>query len=196
MTTPKPTFEPGKPKRKFLDYDARRKPKTDHFCIKCQRDLKPGQPFRIVHVHEGAFAIHPEGPQPASDVSAYPIGMDCARSLGMEWTIPGNSLVTGGNAMSDISYCSEASEHEPGTTCEYCNLPVDKYGNTEGDFRNCSFPDCGCDGARLCMAGTANHNARECNVEGMWTLKGSDQGGAIVRARVKLLGICVEREAK
>jgi hypothetical protein len=33
----------------------------------------------------------------------------------------------------------------------------DKYGNTEDDFQNCSFPDCGCDGARLCMAPNGAH---------------------------------------
>lgn len=85
-------------------------------------------------------------------------------------------------------------DHEPNTTCEHCNLPVDKYGNTEEDFRNCSFPDCGCDGARLCMAGEANDNARECNVEGMWTLKGRDQRGAIGRARMKLFDLCRKQE--
>mgnify|MGYP001613519268 CR=1 FL=1 len=31
------------------------------------------------------------------------------------------------------------------------NIP-DKYGNTEDNFRYCCFPDCGCDGARLCDA--------------------------------------------
>lgn len=30
--------------------------------------------------------------------------------------------------------------------------PVDKYGNREGELKYCCFPDCGCDGARLCMA--------------------------------------------
>lgn len=29
---------------------------------------------------------------------------------------------------------------------------VDKYGNREDELRYCCFPDCGCDGARLCMA--------------------------------------------
>ena len=29
----------------------------------------------------------------------------------------------------------------------------DRYGNEiDGEFLYCSFPDCGCDGARLCMA--------------------------------------------
>ena len=60
-------------------------------------------------------------------------------------------------------------DHEPNTKCETCGLDVDKYGNTEDDFRNCSFPDCGCDGARLCMAKTgASENAQIANVEGMY----------------------------
>lgn len=52
--------------------------------------------------------------------------------------------------------------------CPDCSEPVDRYGNTEYQFEHCSFPDCGCDGARLCMAGEASDNANQCNVEGMW----------------------------
>lgn len=29
---------------------------------------------------------------------------------------------------------------------------ADRYGNTEDNYQFCSFPDCGCDGARLCNA--------------------------------------------
>ena len=32
------------------------------------------------------------------------------------------------------------------------NQETDKYGNREGELKYCCFPDCGCDGARLCMA--------------------------------------------
>lgn len=49
-----------------------------------------------------------------------------------------------------MSKCHE--HHEPDTVCEECGLDVDQYGNTEDDMRNCSFPDCGCNGSRLCMA--------------------------------------------
>ncbi len=28
----------------FLDFDARPEPKTNRFCAKCQRDIKPGSP--------------------------------------------------------------------------------------------------------------------------------------------------------
>lgn len=47
-----------------------------------------------------------------------------------------------------------------GPLCEACcderdpPEPVDKYGNPLSGDRiiNCCFPECGCDGARLCMA--------------------------------------------
>lgn len=50
-------------------------------------------------------------------------------------------------------------------TCPDCNEPVDAYGNTEYQFEYCSFPDCGCDGARLCMAGEASNAALTLNIE-------------------------------
>ena len=63
-------------------------------------------------------------------------------------------------------YCEYAFEHEPKTTCEHCKLEVDDYGNTEEDFKNCCFPDCGCDGSRLCMAPSgASYGALELNIE-------------------------------
>lgn len=92
------------------------------------------------------------------------------------------------------TFCPMAFDHEPGETCPQCNEAVDSYGNTESDFQNCCFPDCGCDGARLCMAGEANENARGCNVEGMWLLKGSDQGGKIGEARMRLLKLVHDKE--
>lgn len=90
------------------------------------------------------------------------------------------------------TYCEYASEHEPGQTCENCNLEVDEYGNTEADFLHCSFPNCGCDGARLCMAGEANDNARKCNVEGMY-----ERGDAeAVAAKLNLLGLVYGKDKK
>lgn len=50
------------------------------------------------------------------------------------------------------THCEYAFEHEGGEICEHCGLEVDAHGNTEEDFLNCSFPDCGCDGDRNCMA--------------------------------------------
>ena len=54
-------------------------------------------------------------------------------------------------------------------TCPDCALAVDEYGNTENRFDYCSYPNCGCDGARNCMAGEASEDALQCNVEGMWS---------------------------
>lgn len=54
--------------------------------------------------------------------------------------------------------------------CEDCKLPVDAYGNTEAQFDYCCFPDCGCDGSRLCMAKNgASDDSRKGNIEGMWS---------------------------
>ncbi len=58
------------------------------------------------------------------------------------------------------------SEHEPKTKCTGCGEDVDAYGNTESDFRECSFPDCGCYGARNCMAPSgANYASNTLNIE-------------------------------
>ena len=65
--------------------------------------------------------------------------------------------------------CEYAFDHEPGETCLHCNLEVDDYCNTEEDFQNCCFPNCGCDGSRLCMAPSgANDNSAKLNVENMY----------------------------
>lgn len=64
--------------------------------------------------------------------------------------------------------------------CPDCGLPVDAYGNTEDRFDYCSFPDCGCDGERLCMAKNgASERACAENVEQMWTGKTKQQRAAV-----------------
>ena len=75
------------------------------------------------------------------------------------------------------------------STCEDCVLPVDGYGNTEDQFDFCSFPDCGCDGARLCMAGEASPRATRQNVEGMWGLKTRKQRAAVLDLCVSVLKV-------
>ncbi len=63
----------------------------------------------------------------------------------------------------------------------------DDYGNIiGGDLIHCCFPDCGCDGARLCMAKNgASERACNGNIEGMWG-NGSDPKCAA--AVFKLMG--------
>lgn len=93
--------------------------------------------------------------------------------------------------LTDSTFCRYASQHEPGEICEHCNLEVDKYGNTEGDFLYCSFPNCGCDGARLCMAGEASADAKVCNVEGMYS-----RGDDVAReAKLKLLDLVYRKDS-
>ena len=90
------------------------------------------------------------------------------------------------------SFCKMAFDHEPGTTCLECGLVVDRYGNTEQDFLKCCFPDCGCDGERLCMAGKANADAVKCNVEGMYRKLTPKN----LKARGDVMGLDFERERK
>lgn len=73
-----------------------------------------------------------------------------------------------------LDYCGE--------NCPSCKLPVNEYGNTEYQFDNCSFPDCGCDGARLCMANNgASERSCSGNVEGMWSGKTKEQKTAAMK---------------
>lgn len=71
----------------FLDYDARREPKTTRFCVCCQKDIKPDRAARIVRVLD-AMVLHPED---AGDAGTdYLVGVDCAHKIGWEFTRPEN----------------------------------------------------------------------------------------------------------
>ncbi len=81
-----------------------------------------------------------------------------------------------------------------GEVCPDCNLLVNEYGNTEDSFEFCAFPDCGCDGERLCMAKRgASESAVKGNVEGMWE-RGSDP--VTRKAAFFTIGLCAERNRK
>ena len=80
-----------------LDYDARRRPKTDRSCVRCQKDLRSGAKVRVVHIVDGgAFILHPADEEKyaevkhSDDCGAFLVGVDCARIIGMEWTTEGN----------------------------------------------------------------------------------------------------------
>lgn len=91
----------------FIDGDYRREPKTEVFCARCQKDLKPGQKRRGVHIVDGgAMVLHPDDeaiynalPAEAKrgDCGCWLVGMDCARQIGMEWTfaVEANEPMTG-----------------------------------------------------------------------------------------------------
>ncbi len=78
------------PRRQYLDYDSRRNPRTSFSCVKCQKDLKPGQAFRRVQMPSGEpFVIHPEDQALVTEPTDWHfIGPDCAKALGLEWTHP------------------------------------------------------------------------------------------------------------
>lgn len=74
-----------------LDPDYRRDPTTDRWCELCQRDLKPGQPHRRLMWNVDTLeAVHGEDWEAAAmerrTLSVSPVGMDCAKKLGLEFT--------------------------------------------------------------------------------------------------------------
>lgn len=95
---------------KYMEGDYRRDPKTEHYCCRCQKDLKPGQPYRVVHLVDGGPCIlhpdddqeymawseaHPGGQHPG-ELGCHPIGSDCAKKVGIEWTH--DAPITGGRS--------------------------------------------------------------------------------------------------
>ena len=79
-------------RKEFIDDDARRKPRTKRYCVRCQKDIDPGKPTRWVYVTGDMEAVHPEDlcrhVRSGSDFGWLLIGNDCARILGIEWTLP------------------------------------------------------------------------------------------------------------
>lgn len=76
---------------KFVNYDARRDPKTDHFCCCCQRDIGPNTVPRLLYLANDMSAVHPEdvlGSERADDYGWKAIGPECAKRLGLEWSRP------------------------------------------------------------------------------------------------------------
>jgi hypothetical protein len=85
---------------KYIDLDNRKRqePETKYFCVRCGKELKPGQPYREVHcVDGGMFALHPDDESvfpknDPGDMGCWSLGMDCARKLGLEWSRPGRTV--------------------------------------------------------------------------------------------------------
>jgi hypothetical protein len=79
-------------RKEFIDYDARRKPRTRRYCVRCQKDIDPGKPTRKVYVSCDMEAIHLDDlgryVPSEGDCGWLLIGNDCARILGIEWTLP------------------------------------------------------------------------------------------------------------
>lgn len=70
-----------------------RDPITNDHCLRCKKDLKPGQSRRWVHCIEGGTTVLHPGDEKAyvpdgGDMGSFPLGMDCARRLGLEWSTP------------------------------------------------------------------------------------------------------------
>lgn len=73
----------------FIDADFRPKNRPGVQCYRCGRVIKENSSFRVVHVVESQLAVHPEDEHLAPDNDDWlPLGMDCARRIGFEFTHP------------------------------------------------------------------------------------------------------------
>lgn len=85
--------DPKLPRLRFLEYDSRPTPKTEHYCVACQRDLDPTLPSRTVRITAEMMVVHPEDKPPAT-ASLWSLGPDCAAKLGLEWSVPAAPVST------------------------------------------------------------------------------------------------------
>lgn len=81
----------------FIDFDARRDPKGEDWCIMCQKDLNGTYDTVHVYLDEAApYAVHPDDINyvkngiltvKGEDLGIQKIGKDCAKKLGSEWIL-------------------------------------------------------------------------------------------------------------
>lgn len=77
---------------KYLEPDYRHESRRDP-CCRCGKQIKNVVTARRVHLISGGhIVLHPED-EPlyvpdGGDVGCHPIGPDCARILGLEWSVP------------------------------------------------------------------------------------------------------------
>ncbi len=81
----------AEPRKIYLDADFRRESKTERYCCMCQKDIRPDQPVRHVHIIDGGmWVLHPQDEgiyrPDGGDCGSHLIGPNCARKLGMEWS--------------------------------------------------------------------------------------------------------------
>lgn len=79
-----------KPRTKCIDPDYRVDPKADLWCIRCQKTIRGAH--RLIYITvDGHVAVHPDDVSAhasATDIGWQPIGNDCARIVGVSWTVP------------------------------------------------------------------------------------------------------------
>lgn len=80
------------PRERCIDPDYRREPRTDFFCVRCQRDIlrvRGSEPPPQVYVREnGHVIVHAadvERAMRSGDIGWQTIGWDCARLVGIDW---------------------------------------------------------------------------------------------------------------
>lgn len=87
----------------YTDPDFRRTPKTDLYCGICQRDIKTKNYREAFLIESGFVAVHPdqvllisEEEQKKTEVWGWtPVGNDCAKRIGLDFTRHNQTTLTG-----------------------------------------------------------------------------------------------------
>jgi hypothetical protein len=79
-------------RKKFLELDCRRALKGNPFCYICNKDIKTGSPYCMIHVISGGWwALDPEDEDKhtpgAGECGVHPVGMNYTRDLEKEWLV-------------------------------------------------------------------------------------------------------------
>jgi len=74
------------------DPDYRRRPTTDYYCVNCHKPLDRTKRHRLIHIIDGgSLVLHPDDEHgyrsDNADCGLHPIGTDCAKRYGLEWSV-------------------------------------------------------------------------------------------------------------
>ena len=66
------------------------KPKTDFYCVICNKDINPNSKYFFVHfIDGGVYILHSEDElkyiPDGGDVGFHPVGISCAKKIGLQY---------------------------------------------------------------------------------------------------------------
>ena len=73
------------------DPDYRRRPTSEYYFINCHKSIDRTKKHRMIHIIDGgSLVLHPQDEHlyksDNADVGLHPIGNDCAKRFGLEWS--------------------------------------------------------------------------------------------------------------
>ena len=75
----------------YLNPNYIKEPKTNSYCVRCQKDIKETSRFRMVHLVDGGLQVLHSADESnyvsdQGDLYFHKVGIECAKILGLEYT--------------------------------------------------------------------------------------------------------------